>query len=120
MSKHSSHGATGAASGGLGAVGVNTPDHSSVRDAVGNHGGGGGGLSGGRPDPGESVGMFGDQPLDLVFGNPAPVADHGFSLAAIPVGGGVTMSIVALIGTIVVALVILSMATRMVVARCSR
>ena len=107
MSKHSSHGGAGAAGGGgLGAAGVNAPDHSSTRDAVGNRSGG------------ES---FGDgSPLNLIFGDPVAAEAHHFSLAAIPVGGGVTMSIVALIGTIVVLLVIVSMTTRMVVARCSR
>ena len=31
-----------------------------VRDSISHFSGGGGGMTGGKPDPGESVGMFGD------------------------------------------------------------
>lgn len=143
--QHGGHGCAGIA-GVLGAFGVHLPDkphnlpHLSppphhdfggqfgqhVRDSISHFSGGGGGMTGGKPDPGESVGMFGGQPLDLVFGNPAPAAgEHAFSLAAIPVGGGVTMSIVALIAVACMVLIMASMTVRTVAVRtagtkCSR
>jgi hypothetical protein len=64
--------------------------------------------------------MFGGPPLDLVFGNPALVDYPGISLAAIPVGGGVTMSIVALIAVIAMILIVASMVVRTVAVRCSK
>jgi hypothetical protein len=99
---------------------------SDIRESVQNHFGGGGGLShGGHSDPGESVGMFGGPPMDLVFGNPALVDNPGISLAAIPVGGGITMSIVALITVVSMLVIMASMTVRMVAVRtagtkCSR
>jgi hypothetical protein len=95
------------------------------RDNVQNHFGGGGGMSpGGAPDPGESAWMMGNQPLNLIFGDPVAAEAHQYSLAAIPVGGGVTMSIVALIMVIALTLIMASMLIRTVVvktvtARCS-
>ena len=41
--------------------------------------------------------MMGGQPLNLIFGDPMAAEAHHYSLAAIPVGGGITMSIVAMI-----------------------
>ena len=53
--------------------------------------------------------MMGGQPLNLIFGDPVAAEAHQYSLAAIPVGGGVTMSIVALIMVIVLTLIMASM-----------
>jgi hypothetical protein len=85
--------------------------HDAVRGALG---GGGGGFSGGHPDPGESAWMMGGHPLNLIFGDPVAAEAHQFSLAAIPVGGGVTMSIVALILALAMIVVIVSMVARVV------
>lgn len=41
--------------------------------------------------------MLGDHPLGLIFGDPEAAAEHHYSLAAIPIGGGWTVSIVAIL-----------------------
>ena len=61
--------------------------------------------------------MMGGQPLNLIFGDPVAAEAHQFSLAAIPVGGGVTMSIVALITVLCMALIMASMMVRTVAVR---
>ena len=98
---------------------------SDIRESVQNHfGGGGGAMDAGGPDPSESAWMMGGQPLNLIFGDPVAAEAHHYSLAAIPVGGGVTMSIVALVMVIALTLIMASMLVRTVVvktvtARCS-
>jgi hypothetical protein len=89
-----------------------------VRDSIHNSlSGGGGGLGPGGPDPGESAWMMGGHPLNLLFGDPTAAVTHHYSLAAIPVGGGVTMSIVALIAVIVLTLIMASMVFKGVATR---
>ena len=61
--------------------------------------------------------MMGGHPLNLIFGDPVAAEAHQFSLAAIPVGGGVTMSIVALIMALAMIVVIVSMVARVVMTR---
>ena len=60
---------------------------------------------------------MGGQPLNLIFGDPVAAEAHQYSLAAIPVGGGVTMSIVALIAVIVLTLIMASMVFKGVATR---
>ena len=92
-----------------------------VRDTIHNTlGGGSGGFSGGHPDPGESAWMMGGQPLNLIFGDPMAAEAHHYSLAAIPVGGGITMSIVALITVIALTLIMVSMLVKAVAVRTVR
>ena len=77
-----------------------------AREAIQNHlhPSGGEGLSG--------------APLHLIFGDPVAAEAHHYSLAAIPVGGGVTMTIVALIAVICMVAVTASMAIKVVAVRC--
>jgi hypothetical protein len=127
--QHGGHGCLGIG-GILGAFGIHLPEHHlpnlphpgsfphPVRDAIHNAiGGGSGGFSGGHPDPGESAWMMGGQPLNLIFGDPVAAEAHHFSLAAIPVGGGVTMSIVALVMVIALTLIMASMMVKAVAVR---
>ena len=138
--QHSGHGCAGAAGGGvLGAIGIHLPDPKSVQDTINEHHdrvvkhvqehagavhdriqqhvddareaiqnhlhpSGGEGLSG--------------APLHLIFGDPVAAEAHHYSLAAIPVGGGVTMTIVALIAVICMVAVTASMAIKVVAVRC--
>jgi hypothetical protein len=134
--QHTGHGCLGVG-GILGAFGVHLPDpphfnlpHPNLphfdppthHDFGGHDGGGLGGLT---HHAGESLGLPAD-PLQLVFGNPALASsEHAFSLAAIPVGGGITMSIVALIAVLCMVLIMASMMVRTVAVRtagtkCSR
>jgi hypothetical protein len=109
----------------LGAFGIHLPKHHDfphpIRDAIHDHfagGGGVGGLDGGRPTPGTGFLSLDDgQPLNLVFGDPVAAETHHYSLAAIPVGGGVTMSIVALLVVIALTMVMASMTVRSVAVR---
>jgi hypothetical protein len=82
-----------------------------VRDAVQNHVGGGG--------AGESLG--GGQPLHLIFPDwvPPVVQDQVFSLQAIGLPGGVTMSLVALVAISCLAIILASALVKTVVVRCS-
>jgi hypothetical protein len=140
--QHTGHGCLGVG-GILGGVGIHLPEHkgptlqerinehhervtqhvneardhvnnhiNDVREHIENHFGGGGGGGG------ESVG--GGAPLDLIFGNPAQADGPGLSLAAIPVGGGVTVSIVAMIAILCMALIMISTLSKTVAVRCSR
>ena len=131
--QHGGHGCLGVG-GILGAFGIHLPEHHlpnlpkpgsfphPIRDAIHNAlGGGSGGMSGGHPDPGESAWfMGGDQPMNLIFGDPVAAEAHHYSLAAIPVGGGVTMSIVALIMVIALTLIVASMMVKTVAVRTVR
>ena len=146
--QHGGHGCAGVA-GVLGAFGIHLPDKHEVQDRINEHhervtqhvqehrdavhdrlndvrdsvqshfGGSGGSVRDSiTHHTGEVLGLPGD-PLQLVFGNPALASSEHFSLAAIPVGGGVTMSIVALLAVICMVLIMASMLVKTVVVRCS-
>jgi len=142
--QHSGHGCAGAAGGGLGAVGIHLPDPksvqehisehhervtSSVQDHVGEHHERVTQVQQGVQDhldnAHEGLGHSGGEavsgaPLHLIFGDPVAAESHHYSLAAIPVGGGVTMSIVALIMVIALTLIVASMMVKTVAVRTVR
>lgn len=94
-----------------------------VRERVQDHFGGGSSGSGSVRDTvtqhaGDSLGLPQD-PLNLIFGDPTLAAGDQFSLAAIPVGGGVTMSIVALLAVVCMVVILASMLAKTVMVRCS-
>ncbi len=129
------HGGLGCAGGAgiLGAIGIHFPDkhrddfhdrlndaHDSVRGHFGAGFGGGGGsvhdsITNHSP---KGLGLS-NEPLQLIFGNPALANSEHFSLAAIPVGAGVSMSIVALVAVICLALILATGMARAVLMRCS-
>ena len=95
--QHGGHGCIGVGSV-LGEFGIHSPDPKPQPGGDHHFGGGfGGGPKGPKGGMSESMGLFPDQPMGLIFGDPEAAAAHHYSLAAIPIGGGWTLSIVALL-----------------------
>lgn len=103
----------------LGAFGIHGPeDHGPVHGgkpgggfSLGHHfglGGGGGGGGGLHVHKSEGIPLYGDHPLGLIFGDPEAAANHHYSLAAIPIGGGWTVSIIAVLMALCILAVALS------------
>lgn len=111
----------------LGAFGIHGPDHDGGAHGGLPHGGlphlhlphfGGGGMGGGDPRHGDAPTglMFGmdDKPMGLILGDPEAAAAHHYSLAAIPIGGGWTVSIVAVLMALCLLAIMVSATYRMV------
>jgi len=117
--QHGGHGCIGVGSV-LGGFGIHSPDPKPQPGGDHHFGGGfGGGPKGPKGGMSESMGLFPDQPMGLIFGDPEAAAAHHYSLAAIPIGGGWTLSIVALLMALCLLAVLASASYRTVAVRCS-
>ena len=117
--QHGGHGCIGVGSV-LGGFGIHGPGPKPQPGGDHHFGGGfGGGPKGPKGGMSESMGLFPDQPMGLIFGDPEAAAAHHYSLAAIPIGGGWTLSIVALLMALCLLAVLASASYRTVAVRCS-
>lgn len=56
----------------------------------------------------KGLSLMPDHPLGLIFGDPEAAAEHHYSLADIPIGGGWTVSIVAVLMALCLLIVLAS------------
>ena len=111
----SGHGHHGLHTGGA-AAGAACAGGAGVHDGLGGVGGHGGGIA---RHVGEGLGLPAD-PVQFIFGTPASATHAVAWWQAVPLPGGITMGLVALVALGCLAVVLASALVKMVMIRCSR